>query len=140
MVEQLSQVYSRLHMSALASMVPFFDIHQTEKIIVEAIKHDYLHVRAPLHFLLCAARPCCWLLSRPGARNSCILSACTPSRAATLAAATLTQLLSSRSWEACSGSRGGQCTCACSCRSDNSKLSWHACAGALRPPEQDSAL
>lgn len=45
MVQQLSQVYSKLHMSTLEGMVPFCSIHQTEKVIVEAIRHNFLHVR-----------------------------------------------------------------------------------------------
>ena len=47
MVQQLSQVYSKLHMSTLQGMVPFYSIHQTEKVIVEAIRHNFLHVSCP---------------------------------------------------------------------------------------------
>ena len=47
MVQQLSQVYSKLHMSTLEGMVPFYSIHQTEKVIVEAIRHNFLHVSCP---------------------------------------------------------------------------------------------
>jgi len=46
LLQQLSQVYSVMRVSALADLVPFFSFGEVEQLIVDAVKHNYLHVRA----------------------------------------------------------------------------------------------
>lgn len=46
LLQQLSQVYSVMRVASLAALVPFFTFNEVEQLIVEAVKHNYLHVRA----------------------------------------------------------------------------------------------
>lgn len=51
LLQQLSQVYSVMRVASLAALVPFFTFGEVEQLIVDAVKHNYLHVRAPPHAL-----------------------------------------------------------------------------------------
>ncbi len=55
LLQQLSQVYSAMRVASLAALVPFFSFGEVEQLIVDAVKHNYLHVR-PAHPALSAAR------------------------------------------------------------------------------------
>lgn len=46
LLQQLSQVYSVMRVASLAALVPFFTFGEVEQLIVDAVKHNYLHVRA----------------------------------------------------------------------------------------------
>ena len=45
LLQQLSQVYSVMRVASLAALVPFFSFGEVEQLIVDAVKHNYLHVR-----------------------------------------------------------------------------------------------
>lgn len=45
LLQQLSQVYSVMRVASLAALVPFFTFGEVEQLIVDAVKHNYLHVR-----------------------------------------------------------------------------------------------
>ncbi len=46
LLKQLSEVYSTMKVSELAVLVPFATFSEVEAIIVDAVKYDYLQVRA----------------------------------------------------------------------------------------------
>lgn len=46
LLKQLSEVYSTMRISALAELVPFMPFSEVEAIVVDAVKSDYLQVRA----------------------------------------------------------------------------------------------
>ncbi|KAK9833458.1 hypothetical protein WJX81_007146 [Elliptochloris bilobata] len=45
LLQQLSQVYSVMRVASLAALVPFFSFGEVEQFIVDAVKHNYLHVQ-----------------------------------------------------------------------------------------------
>ena len=55
LLKQLSEVYSTLKISSLATLVPFATFGEIESVIVDAVRHNYLQVRVDhrngtLHF------------------------------------------------------------------------------------------
>ncbi len=47
LLQQLSQVYSVMKISALGDLVPFLSFGEVEQIIVEGVKHNFLKVIHP---------------------------------------------------------------------------------------------
>lgn len=46
LLQQLSQVYSVMRVDSLEALVPFMGFSDVEQLIVDAVKHDFLQVRA----------------------------------------------------------------------------------------------
>jgi translation initiation factor 3 subunit A len=45
LLKQLSEVYSSMHISEVARLVPFMSFGDVEAVVVDAVKYDFLQVR-----------------------------------------------------------------------------------------------
>jgi translation initiation factor 3 subunit A len=45
LLKQLSEVYSSMHITEVARLVPFMSFGDVEAVVVDAVKYDYLQVR-----------------------------------------------------------------------------------------------
>lgn len=81
LLQQLSQVYSTMSVTALQELVPFMPFEAVEQVIVEAVKYDFIQVRMHVSLPACYRHWACTSFLSVAA-VSVLMAACRSSKAA----------------------------------------------------------